>query len=554
MKKIFKNGLYMLVAGALVASCADYNTTDDFAAEPDPTVTQPYKDLGPVKSYIDRVANPNLEIGATLDIKEFNKQELAHAAIMTNFDNVSFGKSLMSSSIISDKGVMNFLSLNDLLSHMDEIGGTVFGSPIVANANQADDWLKMLTDPIEIAVDYVEGKKINYNEVSSFTGTIESGSATIDKSLGENVLKIGGRANVNIIEDFDVDPTCKYTITIWMYGAEQKADYTFNCIFAGNKLEGDQKDGRFTLVPGKWTKKVIEGQSAEDVTNGYFKIENDRNSGLYIRSVDVGYYPDNHRPQTVEEKNDTIKYALNAWCDGLMKINKGRIKSFDLIDEPIDVDAIHESGFYDLKHSSTTKIFWQDILGSENYAPAVAKVAREAFVKWEGNADELKFFISEIGLEDTKKMDALNYWIGIWDQNGAKIDGINAKVSLVCYEDPAKAADNKQQYETLLDNLAKTGKLVRVSNFDITFVDAEGTDVATNKLTEEQRQLIADYNAYAIKAYMSKIPSEKQAGICKGSLVDSAKEPVGLWTQDPKTKDWSRNATYKAWCEALSGK
>ena len=37
-----------------LVSCADYHETDDFTAEPDPTFVEPYKDLAPVKSYIDR--------------------------------------------------------------------------------------------------------------------------------------------------------------------------------------------------------------------------------------------------------------------------------------------------------------------------------------------------------------------------------------------------------------------------------------------------------------------------------------------------------------------
>ena len=107
MNRIFRNGLLMLAAGAFAVSCADYNVTDDFNAEPDPSFVEPYKDLAPVKSYIDRETYANMSIGAMLKVSDFNKQELAHAAAMTNFDNVAFGTSLMSGSIISSKGVMN---------------------------------------------------------------------------------------------------------------------------------------------------------------------------------------------------------------------------------------------------------------------------------------------------------------------------------------------------------------------------------------------------------------------------------------------------------------
>ena len=234
-----------------------------------------------------------------------------------------------------------------------------------------------------------------------------------------------------------------------------------------------------------------------------------------------------------------------------MKINAGRIKSFDLIDEPIDVKAEIDGGIYDLKHS-TEKIFWQDILGSENYAPVVSKVASAAFEKYEGNPGELKFFISESGLEKEKKFESLKYWINVWDANGAKIDGINAKLNLTYSEDAEKQEANKALLDNLLDNLASTGKLIRLSNFDISYKDAEGNNVSANDITDEQRQKLADYYGYVIKSYMNKISNEKQAGICKGNLADTS-DPVGLWSVDSKSKDWVRTATYKAFCDALVG-
>ena len=548
MKKIFRTSLLMLATGFLTVSCADYNVTDNFTAEPDPSFVEPYKDLAPVKSYIDRNKYANMSLGAMLKVADFNKQELAHAAAVTNFDDYYFGTTLMSGAIINEKGVMNFLDMKDLLDHVEEIEGDVFGSPIFANANQADSWLNVLTAPIEIPVDFVEGKTVDYTTMDSFDGTVEKGTATIEKYDGANALKIGTQCQVNIIEGFEVDSLAKYTITFW---AKADRDANFSIVFSGTSVDGGGANGRYILESGKWKKIVVEAQSTPGITDGYLRIENTRSAPFYVQKVQVGYYPDNHRPQTAQEKTDTINYAINAWCDGLMKINAGRITSFDLIDEAIDAKAELENGMYDLKHS-TDKIFWQDILGSENYAPAVAKVARAAFEEYGGDLAALKFFISESGLEDDKKMESLNYWINIWDANGAKIDGINAKLNLSYSEDAATQEANKASLDNLLANLASTGKLIRLSNFDITYKDATGANVAAKDITDAQRQNLANYYGYVIKSYMNKIPHEKQAGMCKGNLVDT-NDPVGLWAVDSKSKDWVRTATYKAFCDALSG-
>jgi hypothetical protein len=549
MNKIFRNLSLMLAAGALAVSCAEYNETDNFKADPDPSIVTPYQDLAPVKSYIDRVKNPNFVLGAQLKVADFNKQELAHAAAITNFDDVSFGTTLMAGSIVNAKGVMNFLDMKDLLDHVEEINAKVFGSPLFANANQADDWLNTLTAPIEIVVEYVEGKVVDFNDMPvGKYGDYATSKASIVNYDNQNVLKIGSQAQVNIIDGFEVDPLAKYTTTFW---AKADKDVTFDVNFSGNRVTGSGTAGKWALKQGKWTKFVIESQSAEGVTDGYLRIETARGITVYIQKVQVGYYPDNHRPQTTQEKTDTINYAVKAWCEGVMKINEGRITSFDLIDEPIDTKAELENGKFDLKHS-TEKIFWQDILGSEQYAPVVAREARKAFEENGGDANALKFFISEKGLEDQKVYESLKYWIGIWDNNGAKIDGINAKLNLSYSEDAATQEANKATLNTLLDNLAATGKLIRLSNFDITYKDAEGTAVTAKDITDAQRQKLADYYAYVIQQYMTKIPKEKQAGICKLNMADT-NDPVGLWAIDKTTKDWVRTATYKAFCDALAG-
>ena len=550
MNNIFRKFSLMVAVGALAAACADYNETNNFAADPTASVIVPYKDLAPVKSYINRVKYPNLTLGATLKVDEFNKQELAHAAAVTNFDNYAFGSTLMSGSIVNEKGVMNFLSMMNLLNHVDEIGGEVFGSPIVANANQADDWLKMLTAPIEIPVDFQELMSVNFNEKSTGTYPAEKGKASIVKYDNQNVLQVGASSIVRIIEGFDLDPKATYTTTFW---AKADKDVSFLVTFSGKSVAGSGSEGKWTLKAGKWTKIAVESQCAEGETTGYLKVETGRGNSFYIQKVEVGYTPDNHRPQTEQEVKDTINYALNAWCDGLMKYNEGRINSFDLIDEAIDTKLLEGTEYYDLKHS-TDKIFWQDIFGSENYATKVSAVAKAAYEKYDGDPASLKFFISETGLEEQKKFESLKYWIKTWENNGAKIDGVNVKLTLSYSEDAATQQANETALNSLLTNLADLattdGKLIRLSNFDIKYKDADGLSVIANNITEAQRQKLADYYGHVIKKYMEIIPNDKQAGICKGNMVDTG-EPVGLWSKDGS--EWVRTATYKAFCDALSG-
>ena len=570
MKKMIK-GLFAVSGLLLAVSCADYNDLGGFKADPDPSYNLEYTDLNAVKSYINKTDCPNMTIDAAIKLKEFNKQAFDHAVTITNFDGVAFGYSFMPAAYVSKKGYMNFMDLKEALSHISEIDCNVHGSPIFANEQQSDEWFSALTAPVEIQVLPINDVDVDYSTAETFTGTSLRGKPAIEKDMDSkgNALRIPKKSEVYIVEGFDLDPQGFYTITFTVRAykdtkkTEMDKDENIWCTFADSLVNtGKDKNGKlipknFTIRPGAWQTVKVEWVPAKTATKGYLLIEGNLNSVLYIRNVHVEHTPDNHRPQTKQEMNDTIRYAINKWCDGLMEANAGRIKSFDLIDKALDSKAEIEPGILDLKHS-TDQIFWQDYLedathtGSELYGAIVSKAASEAFVKYGGNAEELKFFVSETGLEDQKRLESLKYWIKKWEDNGAKIDGINAELNLTYVEN----ADNETVVNTLLDNLVKTGKLIRLSNFDVKYQDADGNAVMADKITKEQRQKLADFHAFVIKAYMSKVPKEQQAGLCKGNIFDLSNgsgDPVGLWSK-ATNGDWLRNATYKAFCDALSGK
>ena len=584
MKRIV-NELLAFSCMLLSVSCADYNDLGGFSAEPDPSYTNEYGDLASVKSYLNRNDYPNMSMQASMTLANFNKQGRDHAVAVTNFDGVDFGYSFMPEKYISKKGYMNFMDLKDAIGHAAAINLPVFGSPIVANEQQSDVWFEALTAPIEVQVLPINDTDVDYSTMDEWHGTSLRGTPVIVKNFDDkgNALKIPKRSKPYIVEGFDVDTKGFYTITFTVRGykdekmTEMPSEENINCTFADSLVNtGMDKNKKliaksFTIRPGAWQTVKVEWVPAKAATQGYLMIEGNLNSILYIRNVHVEHTPDNHRDQTKDEKNANIRIGLEKWCDGLMQANAGRIKTFALVDKALNDNEVLDGVTYegenvlDLKHS-TDKIFWQDYLdegsksGSELYAATVSKVAKAAFEKHGGNAEELKFFISETGLEKKQRLASLKYWIGIWEGNGAQIDGINGELNLSYSEDATTQAANMATVNTLFDNLAATQKQIRIFNFDIKYLDAEGTAITADKITKEQRQKLADYYAYVIKAYMTKIPSAQQAGICKGSFFDLSKtpddgkgDPVGLWSK-AANGDWVRNATYESFCNALSGK
>ena len=350
MNKIFRNGLMMLAAGALAVSCADYNDLGGFTATPDPTYTNKYGDLRAVKSYINRTDFPNMALQASVDLTTFNKQGLDHAMAVTNFDGVDFGYSFMPEQYVSKKGYMNFMALKDAIGHASSINFPIYGSPIVANEQQSDEWFESLTAPIEIQVLPIMDTDVDYTTMDEWHGTAISGKPAIEKNFDDkgNALMVPKRAKVYIVEDFDLDPQGFYTVTFVVRGykdnkkKEMDKDETIYCTFADSLVNtGKDKEGKlikkgFTIRPGVQQTVKVEWVPAKTATKGYLMIEGNLNAILYIRSVHVEHTPDNHRPQTKAEMNDTIQYALRKWCDGLMEANAGRIKTFDLVDKALD--------------------------------------------------------------------------------------------------------------------------------------------------------------------------------------------------------------------------
>ena len=578
MKRIV-NKLFAFSCLLLAVSCADYNDLGGFKAEPDPSYTDEYANLDPVKDYINRTATPNMSMETSMALTTYNKQGLEHSVAVTNFDGVAFGYTFMPDKYVSKKGYMNFMALKDALSHSETIGYKVYGSPIVANEQQSDEWFGALTAPVEISVLPINDVDLDYSTVDEFTGTSLRGKPVIVKNFDDkgNALKIPKKSKVYIIEGFPIDLQGYYTVTFTVRGykddkkTEMEKEESINCTFADSLVNtGKDKDGKliaknFTVRPGGWQTVKVEWSPSKAATQGYLMIEGNLNTILYIRNVHVEHTPDNHREQTKQEKNDTIQYALRKWCDGLMQANAGYIKSFDLVDKPLGTTVLEGVTYegenvLDLKHSDE-KIFWQDYLeegtksGSELYAATVSKVAKSAFEKHGGNPEELKFFISETGLEKQQRLSSIKYWINVWESNGAKIDGINSELNLTYSEDATTQAANEAALKVYFEKLAQTGKLIRLSNFDIKYQDADGASVTADKITKVQRQALADYYGRVIRAYMTLIPSAQQAGLCKGNFFDAssgAGDPVGLWSK-AANGDWLRNATYEAFCKALTG-
>ena len=300
------------------------------------------------------------------------------------------------------------------------------------------------------------------------------------------------------------------------------------------------------------------------------------NATLDLKSVSVKKIVKmNSIPLTPKEKSDTLTWAMNKWISGMMQATEGKVKAWDLINEAVAGEG-NVNGFYPLQTANENNpddFFWQDYFTPEMYGPIVEKAARDAYAAVEGtNPADLKLFVNDYNLEsdgdNNQKVKSLVYWIGVWEKKGqelgynTKIDGIGSQMHISYYENPQTLESKKKGIQNMLKIMAETGKLVRISELDMGYVDAEGNDVTTaqlEKLPIDERvakeKAMAEYYKWIIEQYFAIVPTSQQYGICQWCLTDSPTDsswrkglPVGLWNLN-----YQRKPAYGGFAEGLSG-
>ena len=258
----------------------------------------------------------------------------------------------------------------------------------------------------------------------------------------------------------------------------------------------------------------------------------------------------NSIPLTDEEKKDTLTWAMGTWIDGMMAATDGYVTSWDVVNEALSGADKDGDGKYDLQSAKRGNVsaddaknnfYWQDYLGDLDYVRTAVADARKSFADHNGDHEKLKLFINDYNLEsdwdDNGKLKSLIQWIHDWEADGVtKIDGIASQMHISCYADPNTQESKKNHIVKMLQLMAESGKLCKISELDMGYVDAAGNSVTYDQMTEEQHKEMRDLYTFVLKKYFEIIPVAQQYGITQWCATDSPKdsgwrkgEPTGLW-------------------------
>lgn len=275
----------------------------------------------------------------------------------------------------------------------------------------------------------------------------------------------------------------------------------------------------------------------------------------------------NSIPLTPAEKKDTLTWAMNNWINGMMKATGGYVTAWDVVNEAIAGGGDDGEGFYPLQSATNVSaddaknnFYWQDYLGSEDYVRIAVAAARKYYAE-NGGTNPLRLFVNDYNLEsdwdDNKKVKSLVHWIEKWEADGVtKIDGIGTQMHVSCHANAETQKSKEDHVVKMFEILAESGKLVKITELDMGYIDEEGNSVKTADMTQAQHKAMSEYYKFIVKKYFEIIPAAQQYGITQWCITDSPTgsgwrggEPVGLWDAN-----YNRKHTYAGFADGLAGK
>jgi len=301
----------------------------------------------------------------------------------------------------------------------------------------------------------------------------------------------------------------------------------------------------------------IKNGDLEGTTVSSFKVKENRGSVVaptITENISYVYVPSTI-PLTQQERHDVLVEAMEKWIKGMMNACNGKVKGWDLVNEAISGGGNDGQGNYVLQGNNPNgnpdatwdvggdNFFWQDYMGALEYVRQACRLARQY------GPSDVKLFINDYNLEGvwdlttkdgitaSKKLWSLVNWIKKWEADGVTyIDGIGTQMHISFKKNNNEQDALKKAITGMFQLMAKSGKLVRVSEMDMGYSDASGNSVQTSNMTEAQHKEMADFYEWIIKEYFRIIPPEQQWGICQWCTNDAPSnsgwrknEPVGIW-------------------------
>lgn len=531
MKKIHNILLASAAATLLLTGCVeDFDTSYPAGEKPESVamddLTRGYEVL---KNYT------GMKLGANLTIADLKAANTSFSTVLANFNEVNVADGFSHAAVVADDGSINAADNADAVQKVMDAGlvpcASLFApntwNMTVMNAATKDTW--------------VEGENLDFHQKYDFESSAIGDVFGTDKDskvakdpTGKNGKSLCIKKAAKFIE-FPVNlpegaslSTIK-TISFDYYSSNVKKDVVVR-VKVGDKALQLRNFG----VPTKaktWETFVVD-LSKVDLTET-FDADALKSSNIsvvigqaavpqqvYVDNIDIYspyQKPGHFDPRPADEKAADVKKAMFAYVDNIMENYGDKVQAWNVASNLI------EDLFYSLKSSenmvATDEFYPNDYL-DENW---VADVCKEIHSK---KADAKLFYSEENMLTDAAKTEAAINYINQWNEAGAKIEGIDAKLD-VPYNS-SSLAETKANIDNLLATLKASGLEVRLSDMNVYLADASGTIADQSKATFEDYKGMAELYAYILNKAQD-VLGDKLYGV-SFSTINQGATGVGLWS------------------------
>ena len=530
MKKIHNILLASAAASMLLTGCAeDFDTSYAAGEKPESVVmddlTRGYEVL---KNYT------GMKLGANLTIADLKAANTSFSTVLANFNEVNVADGFSHAAVVADDGSINATDNVDAVQKVMDAGLVPCASlfaPNTWNMNVMNEATKDI---------WVDGENIDLHQMYDFESSAIGDVFGTDKDskvakdpTGKNGKSLCNKKAAKFIE-FPVNlpegaslSTIK-TISFDYYSSNVKKDVVIR-VKVGDKTLQLRNFG----VPTKaktWETFVVD-LSKVDLTET-FDADALKSSNIslvigqaavpqqvYVDNIDIYapyQKPGHFDPRPADEKAADVKKAMFAYVDNIMENYGDKVQAWNVASNLI------EDLFYSLKSSENMVAdgeFYPNDYLDDNW---VADVCKEIHSK---KADAKLFYSEENMLTDAAKTEAAINYINQWNEAGAKIEGIDAKLD-VPYNS-SSLAETKANIDNLLATLSAAGLQVRLSDMNVYLADASGTVADQSKATFDDYKGMADLYAYILNKAQD-VLGDKLYGV-SFSTINQGTTGVGLW-------------------------
>ena len=530
MKKIHNILLASAAASMLLTGCVeDFDTSYAAGEKPESVVmddlTRGYEVL---KNYT------GMKLGANLTIADLKAANTSFSTVLANFNEVNVADGFSHAAVVADDGSINATDNVDAVQKVMDAGLVPCASlfaPNTWNMNVMNEATKDI---------WVDGENIDLHQMYDFESSAIGDVFGTDKDskvakdpTGKNGKSLCNKKAAKFIE-FPVNlpegaslSTIK-TISFDYYSSNVKKDVVIR-VKVGDKTLQLRNFG----VPTKaktWETFVVD-LSKVDLTET-FDADALKSSNIslvigqaavpqqvYVDNIDIYapyQKPGHFDPRPADEKAADVKKAMFAYVDNIMENYGDKVQAWNVASNLI------EDLFYSLKSSENMVAdgeFYPNDYLDDNW---VADVCKEIHSK---KADAKLFYSEENMLTDAAKTEAAINYINQWNEAGAKIEGIDAKLD-VPYNS-SSLAETKANIDNLLATLSAAGLQVRLSDMNVYLADASGTVADQSKATFDDYKGMADLYAYILNKAQD-VLGDKLYGV-SFSTINQGTTGVGLW-------------------------